>query len=418
MFDEVEIIVRAGKGGDGAISFRREKHVPFGGPDGGDGGYGGDVVVVADAGVDDLRAFKRKRIFKAGDGMSGMGRKKYGKKGKESVISVPVGTLVKDIQRLEDGEIIADLEEEGQRVIVAKGGKGGLGNMHFASSTNQAPRIAEAGDEGQEKAISLEMRLIADVGIIGYPNVGKSTLLGMVSAANPKIANYPFTTLEPILGLVEVGNKSFIMAEIPGLVDDAHTGKGLGHEFLRHIARTKILIHLIDGCAVSLVDNMVRVNKELGLFAPALALKPQLVAINKIDLPEVQVRSTRIKGAFKSVGIDIMFVSAATGEGVTELIAEAAKMLSETRETVKRTPLKVFRPEPRAEKVRISKEGDIFLVTAPELERIIARTDMTAPGMKGQFNRQLTRSGVRKALEKAGVGPGDKIRCGELEWEW
>ena len=418
MFDEVELVVRAGKGGDGAISFRREKYVPFGGPDGGDGGSGGDVVVIAGASVDDLRAFKRKRIYKAGDGMNGMSRKKHGKKGKESVVRVPLGTLVRDIHRVDYDEIMADLEQDGQRVVVAGGGKGGLGNTHFASSTNQVPRIAQAGDVGEEKAIIMEMRLIADVGIIGYPNVGKSTLLATVSAANPKIASYPFTTLEPILGLVEVGQQSFTLAEIPGLVDDAHTGKGLGHEFLRHIIRTKILIHLIDGCSVSLVDNMVRVNRELNLFDPVLAVKPQLVAVNKIDLQQVQVRLAQIKGAFKSVGIEVMFVSAETCEGVTGLMAEAMKMLSEAREAVKIVPQKVFRPEPRTDKVRVSREGDTFVVTAPELERIIARTDMSSPEMRGQLNRQLSRYGVRKALEKAGVASGDRVRCRGLEWEW
>ena len=417
MFDEVEIIACAGRGGDGAISFRREKYVPFGGPDGGDGGGGGDVVIIADADVDDLRTYKRRRIFKAGDGMNGMGKKKHGKKGRESVVSVPVGTLVQDKNRVDD-EVIADLEQDGQRVVVAGGGKGGLGNIHFASSTNQVPRIAEAGEVGEERVIILEMRMIADVGIIGYPNVGKSTLLATVSAANPKIANYPFTTLEPILGLVEVGQQSLTLAEIPGLVDDAHTGRGLGYDFLRHIMRTKILIHLIDGCSESLVDNMVRVNRELSLFAPALAVKPQLVAVNKIDLPQVQVRSAQIKGDFKSVGTEIMFVSAKTGEGVTELMTEAMKMLNEARETVRVVPQKVFRPEPRADKVRVSREGDTFVVAAPGLERIIARTDMSSPEMRGQLNRQLSRSGVRRALEKAGVAPGDKVRCGGLEWEW
>ncbi len=391
--------------------------MPFGGPDGGDGGDGGNVVVMADESVDDLRMLKWKRLYRAGDGLGGQGRKKHGGRGEELVVRVPVGTMVLDKER-QDGELIADLEQAGERVVVARGGKGGLGNTHFVSSTNQAPRVAEAGEDGEEKSVRLEMRLIADVSIIGYPNVGKSTLLAAASAAKPKIAEYPFTTLEPILGVVEVGQKSFVLAEIPGLVDDAHLGRGLGHEFLRHIMRTKILIHLVDGCAVSLVDNLVRVNRELSLFDSALGEKPQLVVVNKIDLPQVQVRLAQIRGAFKSVGTEVRFVSAVTGEGVVELMSEAMEMLGEVGEAGKRVPQKVFRPQPRVERVSVSKKGDTFVVVAPELERIIARTDMGSPEMQGQLGRQLARSGVKRALEKAGVKPGDRVRCGSLEWEW
>ncbi len=417
MFDVVEIWVRAGRGGGGAVSFRREKYVPFGGPDGGDGGDGGTVVVMADASVDDLRIFKRKRHHQAGDGLDGKSKKKHGRRGEELVLKVPMGTMVLDKER-QDDQLIADLEEDGQRVVVAKGGRGGLGNTHFASSTNQAPRVAEAGEDGEEKSLRLEMRLIADVGIIGYPNVGKSTLLGAASAARPKIAGYPFTTLEPILGMVEVEQESLVLAEIPGLVDDAHTGRGLGHEFLRHSLRTKILIHLVDGCSVSLVDNMVRVKRELSLFDSVLGKKPQLVVVNKIDLPEVQVRLAQIRGAFKSVGIDVMFVSAVTGEGVAKLMSQAMEMLGEVGEAGKKVPQKVFRPQPRSGRVAVSKEGDTFVVVAPELERIVTRMDMGGPEMRGQLNRQLARSGVKRALEKAGVKPGDKVRCRNLEWEW
>jgi len=418
MFDTAEILVRAGNGGNGAVSFHREKRVPFGGPDGGDGGGGGNVLVMADEAVDDLRMFRRKRLFRAGDGLAGKGRKKHGKRGEELVLKVPVGTMVLDGERQGDDELFADLAQAGQQVMVARGGKGGLGNTHFASSTNQAPRVAEAGEDGEEKAIRLEMRLIADVGIIGYPNVGKSTLLSAASAAKPKVAGYPFTTREPILGLVEVGQESFVLAEIPGLVDDAHLGRGLGHEFLRHIMRTKILIHLVDGCSVSLVDNMVRVNRELSLFDSTLGQKPQLVAVNKIDLPQVRPRLVQIRGAFKSVGTGVMFVSAATGEGVAELMSEAMEMLGEVRGAGKEVPEKVFRPQPRRERVSVSKEGDTFVVRALELERIITRTEMGGPEMRGQLDRQVARSGVKRALEKAGVKPGDKVRCGNLEWEW
>jgi len=421
MFDRVEIRVKAGDGGDGTVSFRREKFVPFGGPDGGDGGDGGDVVIVADPGVASLRAFRRKRLYRAGKGEHGMGKKKHGKRGEDLVLKVPVGTIALDKERISDEALIADWEQAGQQAVVASGGKGGLGNTHFASSTNQAPRIAQTGEVGEELSVILELRLIADVGIIGFPNVGKSTLLAAASAAKPKIASYPFTTLEPILGVVEVGLKSVVLAEIPGLIDGAHLGRGLGHDFLRHIMRTKILIHLIDGCSLALVDNMVRVNRELSLFDLTLAQKPQLVAVNKIDLPEVQARLAQIKGAFSSVGTEVFFISAVTGEGVSVLMAEAAKMLNQVaakEKTGKRVPKAVFRPQPKDVGVSVHKEGDIFVLVAPELERIIARVDMTNPEVRRQLQRQLGKLGVSKALEKAGVKPGDKVRCGNSEWEW
>lgn len=421
MFDRVEILVEAGTGGDGAVSFRREKFVPFGGPDGGDGGRGGEVIIMADSSVTSLRLFRRGKLYRAGNGTGGKGKKKHGKKGADLVLRVPVGTIVSDKTRPSDEALMADLEQPGQQVVVARGGKGGLGNTHFVSSTNQAPRIAQKGEVGEESAIILELRLIADVGIIGYPNVGKSTLLTTVSAAKPKIASYPFTTLEPVLGVVEVGLQSSVWAEIPGLIDDAHLGRGLGHDFLRHIMRTKILIHLIDGCALSLVDNMVRVNRELGLFDAALAQKPQLVAVNKIDLPEVQARLAQIKGAFSSVGTEVIFVSAVTGEGVDTVVAEAMRMLSQVAAEVQvgqKIPKTVFRPQPKDVGASVYKEGDIFVVVAPELERIVARVDMTNPEVRWQLQSQLVRLGVIKALAKAGANPGDRVRCGNCEWEW
>jgi len=313
------------------------------------------------------------------------------------------------------------LEQPGQEVVGAKGGKGGLGNIHFASSTNQAPQIAQKGEVGEQNAIILELRLIADVGIIGYPNVGKSTLLAAASAAKPKIASYPFTTREPILGVAEVGRESLVLAEIPGLIDGAHLGRGLGHDFLRHILRTKMLIHLIDGSSVSPVEDMIRVNAELSLFDSALTKKPQLVAVNKIDLPQVRAQLARIKDAFSSVGTSVFFVSAATGEGVTELMVETAKLLKEVtarRETGTKILKKVFRPQPRDVGTSVYKDGDTFVVVAPGLERIMARMDVTSREVHQQLKRQLARLGVSKSLEKAGIKPGDRVRCGDLEWEW
>jgi len=422
MFDRVEIVVKAGNGGDGAVSFRREKFVPLGGPDGGDGGDGGDVIIMAKSAVTTLRRFEPRRKYRAADGMVGRGSKKHGKRGEDLILTVPVGTVVSYKTQIGGDALIADLDQLGQQVMVAKGGKGGFGNSHYVSSTNQAPQIAQKGEAGEENSIILEMRLIADVGIIGYPNVGKSTLLAAASAAKPKIASYPFTTREPVLGAVEVGRQTFVLAEIPGLIDDAHLGRGLGHDFLRHIVRTKILIHLIDGSSASPVEDMVRVNAELNLFDSALAHKPQLVAVNKIDLPEVRARLIEIKDVFNRVGTTAFCVSAATKEGVSELMSETMKVLEPfnrlRQEGGEKVTKKVFRPRPRDTGTSVHKEGDTFIVAAPELERIVARTGVTNPEVRWQIKRQLIRLGVNKALEKAGVKPGDKVRCGTLEWEW
>ncbi len=421
MFDRADILVKAGEGGDGAVSFRREKFVPFGGPDGGDGGNGGDVVIVADSSITSLRMFKRKKLYRAVDGGDGKGRKKHGKKGKNLILKVPVGTVALDKIRLGGDALMADLEQPDQQAVVARGGKGGWGNTHFTSPTNQAPRIALKGEIGEEASILLELRLIADVGIIGYPNVGKSTLLATASAARPKIASYPFTTLEPALGMVEVEQKSLVLAEIPGLVDGAHLGRGLGYDFLRHVMRTKILIHLVDGTSQSPVEDMIQVNMELSLFDSALAQKPQLVVVNKIDLPEVRTRLAEIKDAFSNVETSVLFASAATGESVSEIMAEAVKMLSQAPAEARvggRIPEKVFRPQPRGAGPSVYKEGDTFVVVAPQLERIVARVDMADPEVRRQLQRQLARLGGSRALEQAGVKAGDKVRCGDFEWEW
>jgi GTP-binding protein len=421
MFDRVEIVLRAGRGGDGVVSFRREKFVPFGGPDGGDGGDGGDVVVRADPSITSLRTFRQKRFHQAGNGENGKGKKRHGKKGEDLVLSVPVGTVLSYKMQIGDETLVADLKQSGQRVVVVRGGRGGLGNTHFASSTNQAPQIAQRGETGEEKAVILELRLIADIGIIGYPNVGKSTLLAAASEAKPKIASYPFTTREPILGVVEVGQRSFVLAEIPGLIEDAHLGRGLGHDFLRHVARTRMLLHLIDGGSASPVEDMRQVNGELKLFDSALAQKPQIVAVNKIDLPEVQARLVHLEEDFGKAGTVPFFVSADTGEGVAELMAEAMRRLGEVTEKEKvaeRLPRKVFRPQPQTTGLRVYKEGDTFVVVAPKLERIVDWKGAASPETQHQLKRQLVRLGVSKALEKAGARPGDKVRCGSLEWEW
>ena len=414
-------MVRAGDGGSGVVSFRHEKFVPFGGPDGGDGGDGGDMVLTADEAVTSLRMFRRRKNFKADRGRDGAGKKKHGKSGADLVLAVPVGTVVSLKSQIGGDSLIADLDKPGQSVVVAKGGRGGKGNTHFATSTNQAPQIAQQGEAGQELAIILELKLIADVGLIGYPNVGKSTLLAAVSAAKPKIAGYPFTTREPILGLVEVGRESFVLAEIPGLIEDAHLGRGLGHDFLRHVERTRVLIHLVDGSSASPAADMAQVNTELSLFDSALGRKRQLVAVNKIDLPQVEARMAQIADSFSAVGTDVLFISAASGQGLPELMAEALELLHSVPAAEAggiKVPRKVFHPPPRRTAPAVHQEGGVFVVTAPELERIIARPGETGSSLPAELRQQLARLGVTRALEKAGVKPGDKVRCGHFEWEW
>jgi GTP-binding protein len=345
--DNVEIVVKAGKGGDGSASFRHEKFVPLGGPDGGDGGKGGDIYLKVDRSINNLSLFRHKRVFKAGVGKDGGKKKMSGKRGEDLEIGVPQGTVVYKVE--DEGEVfVADLREEEQKVLIAKGGRGGLGNVHFATSTNQAPRKATRGGTGEEIRINLDLKIIADVGIIGYPNAGKSTLLAAVSAAKPKIADYPFTTLEPVLGEVWSGAKKFVVAEIPGLIEGAHLGKGLGYDFLRHAERTRVLVHLLDGSSGTVIDDWGMLNKELEMYKPELAQKPQIVAVNKVDIAEVQARLPEIKKLFKSRGLDVHFISGLTGQGLTELVSEIAAMLDKVSRSNAgpETPLMVFRPKP------------------------------------------------------------------------
>lgn len=421
MIDRVEILVKAGDGGNGAISFRREKFVPYGGPDGGDGGNGGNVIIKADPAATSLRKYQYRKLYRAGVGQQGGGGRKHGRNGNDMILPVPPGTLVTNKTTLPDSELIFDLKEAGEQAVVAGGGRGGKGNVHFASSTQQAPRIAQRGEPGEEGAIILEMRLIADVGIIGYPNAGKSTLLAKASAARPKIASYPFTTLEPILGAVEVGRQDFILAEIPGLIEDAHLGRGLGHEFLRHSLRTKLLLHLIEGSHESPVEDMIKVNNELALYDSALAQKPQLVAVNKVDLPQVAARQPEVAESFRQAGIEVFFVSAATGQGINELMAAVAEKLRQVEKSqpaLEEGPRKVFRPQPRDRGTRVSKEGETFVIQAPELERIVAMRGVTESELSAQLRRLLSRAGIARELEKAGIKAGDRVRCGTVEWEW
>jgi GTP-binding protein len=421
MLDRVELKVRAGKGGKGAVTFRREKFVPFGGPFGGDGGKGGNVIVKADASIGTLRSYKHRREFKAENGQPGMTKKKHGADAGNLVLGVPPGTLV--FQKNEAGgqDLLADLEKGGQEVVVARGGRGGYGNTHFATPTSQAPRIAQPGMPGEEMEIVLELRLIADVGIIGYPNVGKSSLLSALSAASPKVADYPFTTLEPVLGVVKADGNSFVLAEIPGLVEGAHAGKGLGIDFLRHAMRTRVLIHLLDGRSESPLDDLIKVNNELSMFDTSLAGRAQVIAINKIDLPEVRSRIGLLKSTFAEAGIYPLFISAAAGDGLKELVAEIWKLLVasdvKTKTGLQPAP-RVFRPRPVDMALKVQKKGGGYIISEPELERILGSYDLDDPAEWPEFYDQLDKLGINSLLEAAGARSGDTIITGKKEWKW
>ncbi|MDO8578172.1 MAG: GTPase ObgE [Dehalococcoidales bacterium] len=421
MFDRTEILVKAGDGGDGVVSFRHEKYVPFGGPDGGDGGNGGNVVVMSFPEISNLVKFRYKSLHRAVKGGNGRGKKMHGKEGADLVLRVPAGTIVWEIMPDDTKTLVKDLATAGEEVVVALGGRGGWGNTHFVSSVNQVPRLARKGEAGEERRIMLEMRLIADVGIIGRPNAGKSSLLAAASAAKPKIANYAFTTLEPVLGVVTVGQDTFVMAEIPGLIEGAHLGRGLGYEFLRHAMRTKIFIHMIDGTSGSPVEDIQQTNNEMGQFDPLLAQKPQIVAINKCDLTEVKSALAGIKQEFHSAGISVSFVSAATGEGVGELMAQAKKLLDREAEkpiAAEVLPQKVFRPKPRKGPPVVSKQDGTFIIESPELENTVAGFEAADAAVIQYLRGRFDRAGATKALTKAGIRPGDIVRCGHLQWEW
>jgi GTP-binding protein len=349
--DTVEIEIRAGDGGDGIVSFRHEKYVPFGGPDGGDGGAGGNVYMIAENKITDLSAFRQKRKFKAASGDPGGKQKRFGANGADLEIAVPLGTLVYVREGNQDA-LIADLKEHGRRILLARGGKGGLGNVHFASPRNKVPKKATKGEPGESKRLVLDMRLIADIGIIGKPNVGKSTFLAAVTQAKPKIAEYPFTTRYPVLGVVDIGMKTYVLAEIPGLIEDAHLGKGLGHSFLRHVERTKVLLHLLDGVSETVVDDMYRLNQELTRYKDLLAEKRQVVAVNKIDLPEVRDRIPELSRQFNAIGMEVFFISAETKQGLLELLTVLAQRVDEADEEMAMddTPEFIFRPKPKSRK--------------------------------------------------------------------
>ena len=349
MIYKKEIRVVGGGGGDGCVSFRREKYVPFGGPDGGDGGAGGNVVIVCDPNLMDLGSLVGRQEFRAGDGHRGERSRRRGRKGKDLVISVPVGTMVFSGAKSDQRVLLADLTSAGQRVLVARGGRGGLGNARFATAVNQAPKIAGKGQSGEERYTILEVKLVTDICIVGPPNSGKSTLLAAISEAKPEIADYPFTTCRPVLGVVPGDRRDFVVAEIPGLVEGAHSGKGLGNGFLRHAERTRLLIYLLDGSSPSIVDDLTRIDEEIALYKD-LSHKAKIVAVNKVDLPEVRTSLPAMQQRFAEVGALVFYISAVGGEAVLELTRKAMEMVeqaSREEEIIGRAEITVFRPKPR-----------------------------------------------------------------------
>ncbi len=416
--DEAVIQVRSGKGGDGMVHFRREKYVPRGGPDGGDGGRGGDVVLEVRPGLNTLAKFHYQMRFEARDGAKGARSNMSGKSAPELVIPVPPGTVVYDA---DSGELLGDLVEAGQRLLVCKGGKGGRGNQHFASSRNQAPRMAEKGQPAEEKRLRLVLKLIADIGIVGVPNAGKSSLLAAVTNARPKIADYPFTTLEPNLGVAELDlNTTLVLADIPGLIEGAHQGAGLGDAFLRHIQRTRVLIHMLDGLSDDPLVDLSMTNAEMALFDPDLAKKPQIVAFNKMDLPDVQQRWPEIEKRLAKKGFSALPVSTASHLNLRELLWKAHELLQTAPAAAVVEQLPVYRPPVEEKDFKITRVSDGWKVSGAAIERAADMTFWEYDESVRRFQRLMETLGVEQALREAGVQDGDTVYIGdqyELEWQ-
>ncbi len=414
--DEAQIEVKAGDGGDGAATFRHEKHVPRGGPDGGDGGKGGSIIAVADPHVRTLIDFTHHPHYKAPAGGNGGGNRRHGKNGSDVELRLPAGTTLRNAQT---GELVADLVLAGQRIVLATGGRGGRGNDHFATSTRQAPKFAEKGEPGQAFRVKLELKLLADVGVIGLPNVGKSSLIAQASAARPKIADYPFTTLVPNLGVVRVEEgKSFVMADMPGLVEGAHLGAGRGHAFLRHVERTRVFIHVLD---VSHPDRTPEqdfdtINLELERYDPDLAKRPQLVALNKMDLNPAEEKVAAVEAYLQERGYRSFRISAATGHGVYPLMGQTSVLLDEQPTEVPTAPAKSSKPEERHEPLRVVRiDENTFQVTGSEVERVVIMTDLDNHEAVRHLHRRLERMGVIQRLRALGVKEADLVRIGEIE---
>jgi GTP-binding protein len=422
--DEVTITVRAGDGGDGAATFRREAHVPRGGPDGGDGGRGGSVYLRVDPGETMLRDYRFKHHFRADSGGRGTGSRRHGKSGKDLYLSVPPGTVVRDAVTR---DLLADLVSREQEVMVARGGRGGLGNVHFATATHRAPTHAQKGEPGEERNLILELRLIADVGLVGLPNAGKSTLLGALSAATPQVAAYPFTTLEPNLGVLDLAQydpndeRRVTVADMPGLIEGASGGAGLGHAFLRHVSRTRLLGHVVDLATADPERDYAVIREELEAHDPRLLDKVSLVIGNKIDLPEAQANLGAFARARKKQGIEFVAVSAEEGTRIDQLIAALARLLPDA-DTLSQpgepAGVVVHRFESAPESFSVSRENGAFRVHGRRIERLAAQTNFDNDESAERFQRDLARLGVDRELVKAGVMPGDSVLIGSLELAW
>ncbi len=417
MLDEVKIYVKSGDGGNGAIAFRREKFVPRGGPSGGDGGHGGDVILRVNRKLSTFALFARKVHFKAEDGQRGGSKDMTGASGEPLVVEVPPGTVVRDA---ETNEALADLLRPGDSLLVAKGGRGGRGNARFVSASNQAPRVAEKGEPGIERWLILELKLIADVGIVGVPNAGKSTLLSVISNARPKIAAYPFTTLEPNLGVVLYDDRDLVFADIPGLIEGAHMGVGLGHSFLRHVQRTRVLIHLLDGSSENPLADYSQINTELALYDERLGQRPQVVVFNKMDLPEAQERWPEVKAQLEARGAAPIAISGATQHNTRDLIQRVFALIDalpdEPAEAIER-PVYVLKEEQLPFEITRDADG-AYHVTGKQIERAAAMTYWDYEEAVLRFQRILETLGVSEALEKAGVRVGDTVFIGDHELEW
>ncbi len=416
--DIANITVKAGNGGNGLVSFHREKYVPDGGPDGGDGGRGGNIVFKADKTISTLIDFAHKKTFTARNGEDGKARNSFGRKGEDLYIPVPVGTVIKDAK---SGRVMKDMSEDGEEFIAAKGGNGGWGNVHFASATRQTPKFAKDGLKGQERELILELKLIADVGLAGFPNVGKSTLLSAVSAARPKIANYHFTTLEPNLGVIKMGEgKSFVMADIPGLIEGAHEGIGLGHEFLRHIERTRLIVHIVDVSGIegrNPIEDYEKINNELSLYSKSLAERPQIVAANKTDIIQDESLLEEFRKYIADKGLPLFEISAAAHKGTKELINYVSQIL-DTLEPVEIYEADFEEESFEEEPFEVLKEGDTYVVEGPYIEKLLRHCNFEDAESMQYFQIALRRKGVIEALENAGCGEGDPVRMYELEFDY
>ena len=418
--DKAKITVKAGSGGNGMSSFRREKFVPKGGPSGGDGGRGANVVLIGDANLNTLMDFRYKRIFKGDHGANGQSSNMHGRGAEDLLIKVPPGTIIKDETT---GQVLGDITEIGQTLVVAKGGRGGRGNARFVNSVHRAPTFAELGEPGEERSLLLELKLLADVGLLGYPSVGKSSILSMVSAAKPEIAAYHFTTLSPVLGVVRVGEgQNFVLADIPGLIEGAHEGVGLGHDFLRHIERTKVLIHVLDVSGLEgrdPIEDFHKINNELKLYNERLFKRPQIIAANKMDLPEARENYEQVAAYMTELGHEIYPISAATGEGLAALMQRAAQLLTEyVEEPEEMDDTKVYEAKLENEFSIHRDEDGAFVVEGAGIEKLVAMTRFNDEEGVQRFQAIWRRLGIDDELRARGIKEGDTVRIRDMEFEF